>query len=322
MPTYAFFHHDRFRHALAILAPLGVGQCRLFGHIAHLERWMCNYCTDGDLTGVDDERLEFAAGWTFPEVPDEWAGQLASALRRSGLIHEEEGRVLFRGWPESAPDFVKKRIKRTDEKRRRAETADHQRRTTSANGGQRRTTADNGGQRRPVGGGGRLERRGEEREEEECARALRASELESDRVKPRTSARASATAAGGTPAAFPDDQAAAEAIYEAYPRHVAKDAALRAACAAIAAIRDRGVPEPGSWLLGRVRAFARSPAGQAGRFTPHPATWLRAARYDDDDREWETRDDHAAANGSDRVARVQAPADKYAWIDGDPGKRR
>lgn len=82
-----------------------------------------------------------------------------------------------------------------------------------------------------------------------------------------------------------------ELIYQAYPRHVGKAKALLAIGKALALIEARnGVPDAAAWLLERVQAFAKSPSGHAGQFTPHPATWFNQARYDDDPAEWSRND--------------------------------
>ena len=39
-------------------------------------------------------------------------------------------------------------------------------------------------------------------------------------------------------------------------------------------------------LSERSAAFAKSPSGQSGKFTPYPATWFNAGRYEDDETEW------------------------------------
>lgn len=78
-------------------------------------------------------------------------------------------------------------------------------------------------------------------------------------------------------------------IYEAYPRKVGRGKALEAIRKAMRRLVDRGQPAPAAWLLARVRAFAASPAGQAGQYTPHPTTWFNQERYDDDDAEWQRR---------------------------------
>ena len=84
-------------------------------------------------------------------------------------------------------------------------------------------------------------------------------------------------------------------FYSAYPRRIGRGAALRAYPKALNTVATRGDPPMGTeaaaeWLAERASAFARSLAGQRGEFTPHPATWLNQARFDDDEREW-NRDD-------------------------------
>lgn len=129
VPTYDFFDHDRF---VMVRTSLDIGPAQLFGHIALFERWLTKYHLDGDISGVDDRRIEIAAGWIPPEVSKERAGHFVVAMRDALLIYDEEGRTLVRGWPKHAPDFVKKRLSRQ----------------TTADSGHR--AADNGGQRRPV----------------------------------------------------------------------------------------------------------------------------------------------------------------------------
>ncbi len=91
----------------------------------------------------------------------------------------------------------------------------------------------------------------------------------------------------------------AETIYKAYPRRVAKADAIKATTKAITIIAKRGVADPVAWLIERVRQFADSPAGNAGKFTPHPATWMNAGRYDDDPETWK-RDRDTNAPGNNR----------------------
>lgn len=86
-----------------------------------------------------------------------------------------------------------------------------------------------------------------------------------------------------------------EEWYAAYPRHEAKHAASAAygrRLQTIALNRGTSRDEAHVWLVEVTRQFAASPAGRAGQFTPHPATWLNEGRYDDDQTEW-------SKNGSD-----------------------
>jgi 5-methylcytosine-specific restriction endonuclease McrA len=78
----------------------------------------------------------------------------------------------------------------------------------------------------------------------------------------------------------------AEEIYKHYPRKVGKPAAIKAIISAIAKVKGDY-----AFLEERTRAFAKSPAGNAGDFTPYPATWFNQERYNDDEREWQRSDD-------------------------------
>ena len=92
--------------------------------------------------------------------------------------------------------------------------------------------------------------------------------------------------------------AGAESVYQAYPRKVAKGAALKAIAKALDTLAKRAdVTDPTAWLLARVRAFADSPAGKAGQYTPHPATWFNRGSYDDDPEEWQGRGDKPQRSG-------------------------
>ena len=97
------------------------------------------------------------------------------------------------------------------------------------------------------------------------------------------------------------DRKAVEAIYAAYPRKVGKIAAKKAIENALAEVLA-------PWLLMRVKAFAASPAGQAGQFTPHPATWFNRGSFHDDEAEWNR------SSVPENASRVRGPAGKYDGI--------
>ena len=76
--------------------------------------------------------------------------------------------------------------------------------------------------------------------------------------------------------------ATAEDIYEAYPKHVGRKAALKAIAAAL---RDRHGPD----LLASTVSFARAVRGwpaERRRFVPNPATWFNRGHFDDDHAYW------------------------------------
>lgn len=76
-----------------------------------------------------------------------------------------------------------------------------------------------------------------------------------------------------------------ERIYEAYPRKIGRGKALLAIRKALE--REIANDDPVKALLDKTAEFARSPAGQNGSFTPHPATWFNQGRFFDDPEEWE-----------------------------------
>ncbi len=89
-----------------------------------------------------------------------------------------------------------------------------------------------------------------------------------------------------------------EEIYKAYPRKVAKQAALTAIRAAV----NRGAkPE---YLLEATTEYARSREGKEQSFTPHPATWYQQGRYDDDRADW-WREDGAARGKPEQKSGAQ-----------------
>jgi hypothetical protein len=87
-----------------------------------------------------------------------------------------------------------------------------------------------------------------------------------------------------------------ESIYEAYPRHVGKKAALKAIERAIKAVGNDptweqvGHLSPKDYVLSRTVKFAlavKQWSAQDRQFIPHPATWFNQGRYADDPKEWE-----------------------------------
>lgn len=71
-----------------------------------------------------------------------------------------------------------------------------------------------------------------------------------------------------------------EEAWAAYPRREGKASAARAYETAVASAAT-------GTILEAVKAFAASPAGRRGRYTPHFATWLNGQRWTDDRAAWE-----------------------------------
>lgn len=105
-----------------------------------------------------------------------------------------------------------------------------------------------------------------------------------------------------------------EGIYAEYPRKVGKSGALKAISRAFDRLvsgQDGQKLEPeaaNAFLRMTTQRFARSPAGRAGEFTPHPATWFNNSRYLDDPSEWQRGGGNAKQSG--KYERSQASVER------------
>jgi hypothetical protein len=78
-----------------------------------------------------------------------------------------------------------------------------------------------------------------------------------------------------TPSSSSSSSRNSELVYEAYPKKVARGAALKAIAKALKAV-------PFETLLARTKAYAESVSGSDPKYIPHPATWFNQERYLDD----------------------------------------
>ncbi len=76
-------------------------------------------------------------------------------------------------------------------------------------------------------------------------------------------------------------------------RKVKKDKARVAWRSAVRrAAKDKKIPESeaADFIIERMAAYAKTDCGQAGKYCPHPSSWLNAGSYDDDPEEWDQRE--------------------------------
>ena len=95
-----------------------------------------------------------------------------------------------------------------------------------------------------------------------------------------------------------------KAIYLAYPRKIAPDAALRAIQKRLA----QGIPA--ATLLAAVTAYATATAGTEREFIPHPATWFNKGRFADDPAEWKHEPD--VPQKKEKASRI-LPEPDFDW---------
>lgn len=145
------------------------------------------------------------------------------------------------------------------------------------------------------------ERRGEEKRGEEIR----------EECNINSPPQASADHTQSKPEKLSDRDKAIE-VYNAYPRHVGREAAIKAIMSAAVRLKASGNHDPWTHLLVAARAFAASPAGRVAKpdYRPHPSTWFNQGRFDDDRKEWEKSNGNELL-GSSRQGRIEAPAGKY-----------
>lgn len=95
-----------------------------------------------------------------------------------------------------------------------------------------------------------------------------------------------------------------EALYQAYPRHVARGAAFKAIAKALS-------KAPYETLLAAVQAYATAQTGHEAQFIPHPATWFNAEHWTDDQRDWVAWKSASAKRIEERIGRCEAAQGKY-----------
>jgi hypothetical protein len=143
-----------------------------------------------------------------------------------------------------------------------------------------------------------------------------------DAAKPLTEAEIARRKAKATPSQL-------TAIYEAYPRRVGKIDAEKAIAKALLRIAQDGKDDPHAYLLERVMAYRRSPAGAppgmgCEDFRPHPATWFNQGRYADDESQWHRINGglkrQAANDDAEKMKQTLAEAHKI--FDEEMAKRK
>lgn len=244
-------------------------------------------------TDLSDLAVKSICGVTADFTPQQWK----SILIATGFIKETGRKVVVCNWDEYNSSLISKwqngkaEKRKADDKRTiSGRQADTKRSPTDDTAATKRNT-DSLADRPTVGGGDRigLDRIGQ------------------DRIGQETN----------------PDRFVLQ-IYEAYPIHVGKQAALRAISKAISKFahdsRDPNI------LLDRVITYALAVAAwpaeyryaKSGRDTvPHPATWFNEGRYDDDAAQWSA----PRKNNREPVVAAQPPfnpAQPHAHTSGLP----
>jgi hypothetical protein len=210
--------------------------------------------------------------FTDEEIADylEWDGnpvELVRALSDAGWTDlDASGRPVIHGWIEHCPEYIKDRIRKRMARATKEGHALCPSRTYVS------SPPDTAGHTPDLAG----------------LRPSIPNPTNPNQSQPNpTKQEPSADAEGSKPK--PVYSAAFLAWYAAYPRKVGKQDASTAYGRAIARIATgRGLSKTDAHLLllETTSRYAVTPAGNAGTFTPHPATWLNRGSYEDDPSEW------------------------------------
>ena len=215
--------------------------------LIYLWLWVADNRWDGDLSGMTVEDVEIAAGWNGEP------GALVAALVEVGFLDGEDLRYRIHDWADHQP-YVATRASRVQRARELANVRWEKERRARA--------------MQPAS----------DTHTEAMLTTLTTPHHTTLPTPKRTSVRNKRT-----------ESAIAAGLYELYPKKVGKADALKAITNAIERVRGAracGEAEAVAYLAERVRLYAASPAGNEGKFTPHPASWFNGERYLDDDREW------------------------------------
>lgn len=140
MPKYELFEANEFKHAAHLLqkglsnpAVTPFIDALLFGHLARLEIYISRakrldvLC--GDVSSLEPATIEHAANWfehpgllhaTLVESgilrPGAASSKIVSDLIQSGVLPDNPQAMSLMGWPDGAPYFVKRKIRKHDTK--------------------------------------------------------------------------------------------------------------------------------------------------------------------------------------------------------------
>lgn len=277
---------------------LKISRHEAVGLMTDLWEWTGEYASAGDIGSHDNHDIADGTGWEGD--PDE----LIDALIEARWVDEcAEHRLVIHDWSEHCESWVRKRLSRANKDFASVSPTSGQRSdiVETAASLSPKTRGLDGIGRDGIGRDGGCRGEGGQPDPDPPSKPRRSRSVHGNNVCTKSQA---------------------EEIYEHYPRKVGRAGAIKAiAKAARSLLDDDRHEEPLAFLMDRVTAYARSPAGQppptgCNDYRPYPATWFNNARYDDDPAEWEK------PNGIDRpnkrtdtnISRVAAKPGKYAHL--------
>ena len=98
-----------------------------------------------------------------------------------------------------------------------------------------------------------------------------------------------------------------ESIYSRYPKQTNKKQACKSILQAVRRLMAEGTPNPESWLIDKVNAYAAASVGIEKRYLADPKKWFDDARYNDDPEAWQRNGSRSRQQNSESDKSVKPP---------------
>ncbi|SRR5579871_5667051 len=275
---------NRLSHILGLAIPYAWGLCECL--------WDVSYQNGNPVIG-DSIDVELAAEWPGDR------GKLTEALLAVRLIDEiEPGVYAIHDLLENAPDYVRKRFERDQNRKHKYAPRRH---TKDNEGGISPTNSDQFGNKSELGRTHSPAQHSTAQENTPPNPPRGEGEGDapshpSERLEKKSSPSAV------IPEGFAE-------FWTAYPRKTAKQAALKAWSKLAPDAETQRI------ILASISRQKQSQQWQreGGRFIPHPSTWLNGRRWEDE-AEIKTGSSFDGRNNMERLGRIESPAGKYDGI--------
>lgn len=268
---------------------LGIPLYSTMGVLESIWQLCMECCDEGNIGKFTDEEIAEHIEWHGS------AQKLIDALTESGWFDKcETERLVVHDWWAHCPDFIRNRVQKRKARRIKKECAQDGEREI-------RTYVQ--------------ENRDMSKKMETClenpGHGVSISYQQNEQQQPSAIGDGTGEDAAKEKKLKPVYSEAFETWWAIYPKHKAKGDASKAFDSAIRKImlyRSLSRPEAIEWLNLVTEAYSRTPEGDGGQFTPYGASWLNAARYDDDVAEWSKREKQSAGVTYDPAAGANDPS--------------
>lgn len=246
------------RKLLAAADELEIEPAHMLGLLISFWLWALDNTPSGSLAGISDRMIARAAQWNGEP------GKFVEAMAHAGLLDvESDGNMQLHDWYEYTGKLIDQREAEKNRSRRRRAAA-----AADAASDRRTTAGQTTGQTED----------GQRDDRQKTAGRVNQSRVDQTRENQSTPTEGDLPPAPATEKKSDAQERRFAEFWKLYPRKVGKQAALKSwkRIKPDAELFDR--------IMAAVTAAKESDQWQreAGRFIPHPATWLNQGRWDDE----------------------------------------